>query len=222
MTRNLKRLVVPIGLAFALAAIAAPVASAAFFKTEKPPTGLTADPITAIVFEPTAGGEKRVTCMGLAATGTLAVEQSEALTISPTFSSCKIKIANEEVGAFVTMNGCDFRYTNKTVEAHAELDIICPVGKEIEVEVSLFGGVKCFDIPGQTVEGINYETTLNVGIFDIDAKATVKDLETTTTNSLACPTKSGKTEVHETGLFTGEITLKGDDAANKPKSIRYE
>ncbi|HXS46163.1 MAG TPA: hypothetical protein VN756_01725 [Solirubrobacterales bacterium] len=227
MTHTLKWLAISITAAFALVAIAAPLASAAKFKTEEPPTALTADPMTPLVFEPTPDGEKKVTCQGLAATGTMEGKESEALTIVPTFSKCKIKIGAEEKDALVTMNGCDFNYTSPTAKTentageHAKLHIICPAGKEIEIEVGPLG-TKCIDIPGQTMEGIHYENTLNNGIFDVDAKATVHNLKTTTTHTAACPTKSGLTETHETGRFTGEITLKGDNAAKEPKSLRYE
>jgi hypothetical protein len=123
---------------------------------------------------------------------------------------------------FIEQNGCDYQFTGKTTPGnptggeHATLHIknhLSPASPcHIETKVSAFK-LKCMSIPNQEIKhAVRYVNETVPSPDHITIKMTAHGFETTTTNSVACPTASGGTEVHTNGQFTGDVTVKAHNA----------
>lgn len=200
--------------ALAMSAVMASAASAAeshHFTSDVEVTHLTAEGISETQnFWPTtvdkANDDNKVSCKDVNVDGTIESKTKEVteVTVTPTYSNCQAFQGESELHATVTHNGCHFLFTGDTTETktpeqeHAAVHIHdCATETGIEIHVTIFN-LECIDIPEQTVHGIKYTENGN----HIDIKATVHGLKSVTTG--AC----GE-EVHEDGVYTGEVTVSG-------------
>ncbi len=147
MIRNLKVLGLALVAVFAMSAVAASAASAAGSLTSDGPVTVEATEASAKL---TAFGNQKLECAATYTVGNVNSTSSpgvhkplilptSALTIIPHYTKCSAYINNVTQGsATVTMNGCDF-VLNIGVKSGTKypgtVDIICEVGKEIEVHV---------------------------------------------------------------------------------------
>jgi hypothetical protein len=249
MTRNLKALGLALFAVFALSAAAASVASAHQFKSNAVEAHLTARQYTEgntknihgeelkgkQEFKATTPDPKTLRCNEVTAKATF-VPPAEAITATNIeYKNCGAFETNAEsktvevAKTFVEFTSCHYEFKGGTETtanppvgtsgAHAKVKINCTTaGDHIHIKATELK-LPCITIPEQeTGHGVRYfkdpkdETKIVI-------HATVHGIKSTTTNSIACPTKSGGTEVHETaangGTYTGEITVEAfKDAAH--------
>jgi len=230
MNRRLKALGLALFATLALGAVAASAASAATDHITV--TGLkagekghlTAESIGKQVFTPTTKDSvKKFECSAVAVDSTVDETNTE-VTATPTYSGCKAYDEEhpEGVNASVTSE-CDYRFTGETTTGnptedgeHATVHLINheKPGEPCHIHIKVTAlNLKCASVPNQEItDAVRYE---NFTSEDIRIKATAHGFESTTTNSIGCPTKSGGTEVHpgvhkegEGGLYTGTVTVK--------------
>jgi hypothetical protein len=174
-------------------------------------------------FEWTTGEGRGLSCEEVTATVTEPVPAtSDEFTATPFYGDCVV-FENEEVIAslFIDNGGCQYRFEGETTAGnptggeHANMIIerheeIGPCHIDFRVTAFKF---KCLSIPEQTVEhAVRYDQG---GDNDIEIVATAHGIESTTTNSIACPTVSGETEVHTNGSYEGTVTVKGHNEAKE-------
>lgn len=145
--------------------------------------------------------------------GTQEAEASTTLTLKPTYEECKIAAVN----AKVTANGCGylFHLGENTETFEAKMDIECPDANKIEIDLP-----ECkITIPPQA--GLGSAKFTNEG-----AEATrsiVADLNISGFHYVedggGCA-NPGETTTN--GSYTGEITVKGENAAEEHKGIWVE
>jgi hypothetical protein len=135
MIRNLKVLGLALVAVFAMSALIASTASAISqgkFTAKTYPAHIFASD-TDDVF--TVLGQELV-CSHQTFTGVLAAASTD-LTVTPEYTGCENK-TNKKT-ATVTHNECVYTFTAGTVtsatDVHGTVDIVCPIGKEIEVHV---------------------------------------------------------------------------------------
>jgi hypothetical protein len=141
-----------LGAALVLSALGASSASAeqGYFSASEYPAHATGANTSGKVNALTAG-ELSLECSATY-TGILE-EQSSTLTVTPSYSGCKVG----ERSATVTANGCTYRlHIGEGVEDSypGTFDIVCPEGKQLEVHVYEGESVWCnFRLPGQNARG---------------------------------------------------------------------
>jgi hypothetical protein len=118
------------------------------------------------------------------------------------------------------MKSCRYVFGGETVESklgsHAGVEVECDeAGDHIEVKLTALK-FKCTSVPAQEVSGVHYEDGESAGVAEISVETSVTGLESTTTNSIACPTESGGTEEHTDGSYVGEVTVKAHNDATEP------
>ena len=128
MTNNLKALGLALAAAFAMSAVAAPVAQAEVLLTGEQIAhgGNTKHTLT------TSGGDV-VSCSTPTLPGTID-EKQEAVTITPVYAGCVAKIGASELPATITMNGCDYLFEAGEEDkarhfAGGMADLACPESK---------------------------------------------------------------------------------------------
>jgi hypothetical protein len=154
MIRNLKALGLALVAVFALSAVAASAASAQQgFITSTGPVTLDGVEDGTNYFEIhnlEPFGKVRVECPGSTFKGhevgsTKGIPSgAKTATITPNYNNLTCNINENEHKATVTTNGCDFVFhlgetTAEHVEYKVTADIVCPTGKEIEVEAYFSG-----------------------------------------------------------------------------------
>jgi len=142
--------------------------------------------------------------------GTQQQEISTTLTLKPTYEECKLAGEN----AKVTPNGCGylFHLGEDTEIFPAKMDIECPDAQKIEVDM-----VECtITIPPQA--GLGSVKFTNEGAEA--TRAVVADLNIAgfhyVEDGAGCA-NPGETTTN--GSYTGEITVKGENAAEEHKGI---
>jgi hypothetical protein len=183
------------------------------------------------VVETTTGEHVAIVCNQMKFKSSFAGESTKEITGEPVFSECwwektksgatstkETEIAS--TATFVT-SGCHFRFKaettagNPTGGEHATLDVVNKENCEhLQTTVTALK-LRCFEVATeQSVHGIRYETVAG-SLETLKMKITAHGLKSTTINSVACPTKSGETEVHDNTSYLGDLTLKGyKDAAH--------
>lgn len=143
MTGNLKALGLALVAALAMSAVAAPAAQASvnptFTASEYPAeldaTGSEAEKFTVFGTE--------VTCKHAKFDDTLTAASHE-LRVTPTYKECHAKMFDGVIPVTVTHNGCNYRFHHPTTEEGSPanthwytltVDVVCPVGKQIEIHV---------------------------------------------------------------------------------------
>jgi hypothetical protein len=166
------------------------------------------------VFESTTDGGAGFKCKKLSATGNIPTT-AEEITVTPFYEECEAFEGGEtKASAFVENGGCDYRFASQTTAdnptggSHANVSIVNHESPgepcHIQIKVTAFK-FKCSSVPNQEVEhAVRYEQDGEKAIW---IKATAHGIESTTTNSIACPTESGETEVHTNGSYEGEVTV---------------
>jgi hypothetical protein len=174
------------------------------------------------IFRPTTEDEtKSFACKKVGVTGKVGPTQ-DSVTVTPEYTECTATSGGTVSSAFVEQNGCDYQFTGKTTPGnptggeHASVHIknhLSPGSPcHIEIKVSAFK-LKCSSVPNQEIKhAVTYVNETVPNPDHITIKATAHGFESTTTNSIACPTTSGGTEVHTNGQYTGEVTVKAANA----------
>lgn len=153
---------------------------------------------------------------------------SSVIVISRTYSECTMKIAGTTYPATITDNGCTFRLTATekvdeiTFEAH--VDIVCPVGKELEIH-AFETEVKhkenqpmcTFAIPPQAELTSVQLKNLKGKPADIEVRPTVKGIayERIVGGVLKC----GEVKFGANGSYTGSTTMIGRNGGGEQISI---
>ncbi len=204
MTRKFKTLGLCLVAVFAMSAVAATAAQAEKFTSASYAASITGEQIGALPneFEVTNAG---VECGTATFSGTLAAA-SETLTITPNYQNC---LVGGSIPATVDMNGCDYLFHATGVKT-ASVDVVCPttaggVTDKIVITVPATG---CeIQVPEQ-----NSLSTLHIhveaGIGDV--RVTVKVGKISYSQNAKCP---GGVESEKTGIYNGEVTLKGNNGA---------
>jgi hypothetical protein len=159
-----------------------------------------------------------VSCNKITATGTITQETSDELTVHPEYSECIADKGGTEVAVKVNTSECSYVFTGETTAGnptngeHANLyieDISGDGTCHIQMTVTAFN-FKCVSIPNQLVtDAVNYE---QIDAKTIRVNATPHSVESTTTNSVACPTETGGTVVHkghteDSGVYRGSVDV---------------
>jgi hypothetical protein len=187
----------------------------------------TASAATVQEFRSTTDIAKGYKCNKVSASVTNNVPTTEdEITVTPSYEECTAFEGESTIAnVFVETGECDYLFKSTTTEgnptggSHANVEIKNRVNPEepchIEVKATAFK-FKCASIPNQVVEhAVRYEQ----GTEDIVIKATAHGIENKTTNSIACPTESGGTEVHNDGSYVGDVTLKAHDSNAEPVAL---
>jgi hypothetical protein len=225
MNRKISVLGLALLAALAFGALAAQAATAATHHiTASEPWTPTASAVTQGAFESTTGANRGFTCKktSIATTEAIPATASET-TVTPFFEECSVVEKGETIATvYIDNGGCDFRFNGTTTSGnptggeHATVSIVNhlepgqPCHFEIKATAFKF---KCASIPNQEVK---HAGRLEQKEEHLLIKATAHGIESTTTNSIACPTESGGTEVHTNGSYTGETTVKGHNAKGEP------
>jgi hypothetical protein len=211
--RNLRILGMGLLVALLMGAVAASAASAnPQFHAEMEDTTLTGSQgeLMANILTTDFGEMK---CKVAKFDGTQQPEISTTLTLKPTYEQCKMAGEN----ATVTPNGCGylFHLGENTETFEAKMDIECPDAKKLEI-----------DLPECTIT-IPPQTKLGEAKFTNEgAEATrsvIADLNISgfhyVEDGAGCV---GEEETTTNGKYTGQITVKGENAAEEHKGIWVE
>jgi hypothetical protein len=145
--------------------------------------------------------------------GTQQPEVATTLTLKPTYEECKLAGVN----AKVTPNGCGylFHLGENTETFEAKMDIECPDAKKVEIDTpeckitippqAGLGSVKFTNEGAEATRAIIADLNIS-GFHYVEDGAGCANPEETTTN----------------GTYTGEITVKGENAAEEHKGIWVE
>ena len=239
MTRNIKALGLVLVVVLGLSAVVTAGASAQtedMFRTTAGQTAhLTAEPEGLPQIRWNTTDELRYVNCSKGSLGGTVQDGAKELTLTPSFSGCLVMTTEQgggtgEGAGFLEFNGCDYRFTgittsgNPTEGSHANMDIVCPEGKELEIKVTALK-LKCATVPPQQItHAVRYDTEETAGKTDIKITVTSHNLESITPNTAMCPTKSGKAETHTNGTYTGTFRVAGfkDAAHTEPTSISVE
>lgn len=130
---------------------------------------------------------------------------STKLTVTPHYTNCP-------GGRVVDLNGCHFEFsagTNTSAsDTHGTAAIICPVGKQIEVTVILFGSTICaVDIPAQSgLTGVTFTNVANGDVtVDVDITNQIKYQDTDISG--LCPFSGNQS--HTDGDFVSTVLMQG-------------
>lgn len=213
MIRSIKLLGLGLLAALALSTAAAPAASAnPFFHSEFAGIFLTGGQ-TGIVANTLTTDLGEMKCNVARFDGSQGAMTTTTMTLKPTYEECKIGMEN----ALVTLNGC--RYTfhlgEQTEPIEAAMGIECPDGEELEIETA-----ECtITIPAQAP--LQEVTFTNEG--EGTTRAVVADLNVSgihyEEHGAGCV---GATETTQNGIYTGVITIKGEDAGEEHVGIWVE
>jgi hypothetical protein len=145
--------------------------------------------------------------------GTQPAEESTTMTLRPTYEECKLAGEN----AKVTLNGCAylFHLGENTETFAAKMDIECPDANKIEIDLpeckvtvppqAGLGGVKFTNEGAEATRAVIADLNI-AGFHYVEDGGGCANPGETTTN----------------GTYTGEITVKGENAAEEHKGIWVE
>jgi len=221
----------------ALAALGAALASAAeaethLFHFESPVTYGAAEALEKYSIRAQTSDESReISCNQYSTNTAIEGEVLEEIRIQPIFSECKYRSGETEGVAYIEMTSCSIVVTGETLAGnptggeHARGRLDCgEAGDHAHTKVTAFK-IKCNTIPIQNTLGLRFENhETEAGVRDIIVESTIHDGITTTENSIACPTQTGETEVHEDGVIEGRVEVTGfsDEAKTEPAGIWVE
>lgn len=210
MTRNLKALGLALSVCFAISAVGASAASAMpLFHSEMEDTILTGSQgqEEANVLTTDLGEMK---CDSVNFAGTMGAVTTTTLTLKPKYEKCKVAGVN----SIVTENGCAYRFHlgENTETLEAKMDIECPDGQRIEIHTP-----ECtITIPPQ---GNLVETTFT-SEGEGTTRAIIADLNIGeihyVEDGAACASEE---ETTENGTYTGQITVRGENAGGEHVGI---
>jgi hypothetical protein len=215
MIRNLKILGLALTAIIGMSAMTVSIASASVFSSEKESTTLTGTQEKHL-----EGGVNKndrfttdggiVECTSVAYKGTQVATTASTMTLAPTYSGCTFT----GLAATVTMNGCTYVFSIIGTTTTGEVEIKCPTGKEITIDIGPESTFRCvIHIPAQKLSGITYTnigaTTTREVTIAVNTGTTVKYSETAGTGSGTCMTSDNTT----TGKYIGAATVTGENAA---------
>jgi hypothetical protein len=215
MPVNLKVLGLALVAVFAISAVAVSAAAAKSTHHFDGVGQLSVEENSTQKLEATTGGKDFVTCGKVKVHGSIN-GTTDKITVTPTFEECTAVKGETEAAVFYEPGGCDFQFTGKTTEGnptggefatvhiqnHEDPEKSC----HLQFKVTAFK-LKCISVPNQTIpHAVEYSQT---GGSDttITLNTVAHGVENTTTNSIACPTGSGGTEVHENGAYLGSVDV---------------
>jgi hypothetical protein len=213
MCRNLKTLGLTILPVLALSAVAASAASAApQFLSEIEDTTLTGTQGLAMAnILTTDTGEMK--CKVVKFDGTMEPAETTTLTLKPTYEECKLAGEN----ALVTLNGCRYQFHlgENTETFEAKMDIECPDGERLVID-----SPECsITIPPQA--GLGEVKFTNEG--EMATRSIIADLKIGGIDYVehgeGC---ANETVTTNNGTYTGQITIKGENAAEEHVGIWVE
>jgi len=212
MIRNLKVLGLALVAVLAMSAVAASMASADAFTSEKSPVLLTGKQIApGDVFTTTAGTVKCKEVSYKATTGTPTTTISATPTYPAKTASGEQNCTGFGFPAEVTTNGCTYLF-HLGAATTGTLDIVCPAEKEITVTAVSAGTDKCIvHVPAQV--GLATITYRNSGgslsTRELEVEANIGGLTYTHTEG----TGIGRcTPGHSaTGTYTGKAIVTGEE-----------
>jgi hypothetical protein len=154
--------------------------------------------------------EETTQCHSSSYTGTVNAATVQSVTITPNWSSCTTG-GSGGTSFEVHENGCSLTFTSgKTGQTHHTVDVVCPVGKSIEMTHP-----NCTTIfPAQTVRGVTYPTTVENNKHALTMNVTVGSI----------------TSHYETGIciflgtthkweMKGSVTVKATNTEGNPVNI---
>jgi hypothetical protein len=244
MIRNLKTLGLALVAALALSAVAASGAAAqtehTFHTTAGQTAHLTARATNDQIFKAQTGDAKELVCKKANfVTGKATVaDGAKSITATPEYTECKAwpegtGEGKSSVALFTEFTSCDYDFKNKTTAgnptggSHANYQIKCTTpGDHIHTKVTALK-LNCVTIPEQEIKhALTYTniTDPETGKQAIEVHFTSHTTKTTTPNTAACPTESGKEEVHENGTHTGTVDVTGfkDTEHKEPTGVYFE
>ncbi len=203
MTRKFKTLGLCLVAVFAMSAVAATAAQAEKFTSANYPAAVPGEQVGALPneFEVTNAG---VECGTATFSGTLAAA-SETLTMTPDYTNCLI---GGSIPMTVDINGCDYLLHVVGVK-ELSTDVACPttaggVTDKIAITIPATG---CeIQIPEQT--GLKKLTVKNEAAGDMLITLAITNIQYS--QNAKCP---GGAESEKTGIYTGQVTLKGNNGA---------
>lgn len=210
MNRKLKALGLALVAAFAMSAFVASAQAAEFHAGEAHTTS-TAGQTSTHVF--TAGeGFGGVSCSKASFESTSTATTETFQTIKPAYSECKDSFGRT---AHVTVNGCAYVFKGGT-STTANVDVECPEGKTIVVEVKSGGSTICtVTIGAQTNTGI--VDLHNVAGGDVAIESTAGSVDNTTSGGFFnCGISNG---LHTEGTYTGTSVAAGTNTAGGAVNI---
>jgi hypothetical protein len=207
MIRNIKALSLALVAVFALSAVVAGSASAAF-RSEAASTQVTRSANNASVFQYQSSGIK-VECKLVEGTGSFTGTTSTEFVTAPEYSGCSTVLGPADV----KFNGCTYRFTSAVGSTAITVHIECPAGKQIEVTVTDGSetSICTLDIRSQTPGGIITGSNVGSGTTRETkiASASTGIVAERTGSSLCGPLTSS------TGTYSGEITGTGENPTTK-------
>jgi hypothetical protein len=202
MNRKIKAMGLTLVAVFALSAVAVSSASAT------PPK------FTASAYPASGGGSQigthKVTFDGFITTcevatfsGTLVAASSE-ITIAPKYEKCK----TAGVASTVTLNGCDYKFTLTTtgVPNLATVDLVCPAGQDITIDVGNPASPACIIhvTPFTAVEHVKIENDHPGILATATADIPADKVHLTDTIPASCPFNGDTTA---TAIYDGQVTM---------------
>ncbi len=154
----------------------------------------------------TVEGAPAVECETAEFNGTL-TEASEWLKITPTYGKCKAF----GFASTVTFNGCQYEF-----HTNGSVDVLCPSGKKIVIEVTegLAKGCKVEIGEQKGLESVKYE---NIAGGKVRVTANVKHVAYRSNEvGFGCPA-NGKEATYE-----GKVVAEGKNELGEPDSIKVE
>jgi len=181
-----------------------------FFNSEAKETTLTGTQEESHVFTTTAGA---VQCKKASFTGSMFESELSTVEVTPSYSECTMSGGTPGTATFA-MNGCVYRFSNGNIEGEKHegtVGIVCPGGKEIVVQVKLFGSTVCtIDVPAQS--GLGTVTYTDIGEnegAEITANINVKE-KLKYSHTGMCGNGSAST-----GSVSGKYLVKGESGEAK-------
>jgi hypothetical protein len=214
--------------AIALSAVSAGPASAKFihdFNSDAPAgkkTSLTATGENVHTFKATFTDVNEFTCKQFSGKATMTGPQTNTITVTPQYAECDALVNGQELQTTVDMTGCHYRLKDQTTSSgtpgvHATLTIECNIaeeaGSEIDLKVTPLK-MECVKVPEQSVHGIYYNNKEATN-KTVTVEATIYDIKSETVR--AC--KGEVENLHEGGIYTGNIHVTGKNEAGEPTDI---
>jgi hypothetical protein len=174
--------------------------------------------------EPSAGVKGEVKCTTAKFSGTMAAGAQETQTITPSYEKCNLN----GITAVVDMNGCDYFFHSFSETSagtfHGLADLVCPVGKHVELTVKETGTTVCTVTVFPKVNLGNIELTNMAGTpADVTLKAEVGGLEyefdANVTNGCA-PFPTGTKFTN--GTYTGNTTVTAKNSLGTAVALTME
>lgn len=213
MIRSIKLFGLGLLATLTMSTAAAPAASAnPFFHSEFAGIFLTGTQIGMVANTLTVD-QGQLKCNVATFSGVQGAMTTTTMTLKPNYEECQL--AGE--AAAVTLNGCryTFHLEEQTEPIEARMGIECPVNQVIEVDTAVCTVTIPAQQPRQTVTFTNEGAEMT--------RAVVADLNVSgldyVEHGAGC---ASQTQTTENGIYTGVITVKGEDAGEEHVGIWVE